>query len=70
MNILFVADPIESFKIIKDTTFSMMRELQKRGHTIAATEPQHMAWRSGQPVTATRPDDSCVAPSPSVSPCE
>jgi glutathione synthase len=52
MNILFVADPLESFKIHKDTTFSMMRELQARGHTIAATEPQHMAWRSGHPVTA------------------
>jgi glutathione synthase len=52
MNILFVADPLESFKIYKDTTFSMMRELQKRGHRIAATEPQHLAWRSGQPVTA------------------
>jgi glutathione synthase len=52
MNILFVADPLASFKIYKDTTFAMMRELQKRGHTIAATEPQYMAWRSGQPVTA------------------
>jgi glutathione synthase len=52
MNILFVADPLESFKIYKDTTFAMMRELQKRGHRIASTEPQHMAWRSGQPVTA------------------
>ncbi len=52
MNILFVADPLASFKTYKDTTFAMMRELQKRGHTIATTEPQHMAWRSGQPVTA------------------
>ena len=52
MNILFVADPLASFKITKDTTFAIMRELQKRGHRIAATEPQHMAWRSGQPVTA------------------
>jgi glutathione synthase len=53
MNILFVADPLESFKTYKDTTFSMMRELQKRGHGIAATEPQHMGWRSGGPVNAT-----------------
>jgi glutathione synthase len=52
MNILFVADPLASFKTYKDTTFAMMRELQKRGHTIAATEPQLMAWRSGLPVTA------------------
>jgi len=53
MNILFVADPLASFKISKDTTFSMMRELQRRGHGIAVTEPKSMAWRSGQPVTAT-----------------
>ena len=52
MNILFVADPIESFKIYKDTTFSMMRELQRRGHAIAATEPRHMGWRSGGTVDA------------------
>ncbi len=53
MNILFVADPLESFKTYKDTTFSMMRELQKRGHAIAATEPRHMGWRSGGNVNAT-----------------
>lgn len=53
MNILFVADPLESFKTYKDTTFSMMRELQKRGHAIAATEPRHMGWRSGGMVSAT-----------------
>ncbi|MBA4263148.1 MAG: glutathione synthase [Comamonadaceae bacterium] len=53
MNILFVADPLESFKTCKDTTFSMMRELQKRGHGIAATEPRHMGWRSGGTVNAT-----------------
>ena len=53
MNILFVADPLESFKTYKDTTFSMMRELQKRGHAIAATEPRHMGWRSGGAVNAT-----------------
>lgn len=53
MNILFVADPIESFKTYKDTTFSMMRELQQRGHAIAATEPRHMGWRSGRTVSAT-----------------
>ena len=52
MNILFVADPLASFKIYKDTTFAMMRELQRRGHTLAATEPQHMAWQSGQSVSA------------------
>lgn len=50
--ILVVADPLEAFKTTKDTTFAMMRELQKRGHTLAACEPEHLQWQSGQPVTA------------------
>jgi glutathione synthase len=52
MNILFVADPLESFKIYKDTTFAMMREAQKRGHTLAVCEPAHMSWERGGHVQA------------------
>ncbi len=52
MNILFVADPLVTFKTYKDTTFAMMRELQKRGHTLAACEPQHLQWQTGHPVSA------------------
>ena len=47
MNLLFVADPLESFKIYKDTTFAMMREAQRRGHTIAACEPADLVWQQG-----------------------
>ena len=53
MNLLFVADPLEAFKVYKDSTFSMMREAQRRGHRIAACEPRHLAWRSGGVVQAT-----------------
>lgn len=52
MNILFVADPIESFKIYKDSTFVMMREAQRRGHMLAACEPRHIAWQRGDSVRA------------------
>ena len=52
MNILFVADPLESFKIHKDTTFVMMRELQKRGHALAACEPKDIRWQRGEKVIA------------------
>ncbi len=52
MHILFIADPLESFKIYKDTTFAMMREAQRRGHTISACGPQDIMWQQGQPVTA------------------
>ena len=52
MNLLFVADPLEAFKPHKDTTFSMMREAARRGHRLAACEPRHLCWQTGQPVTA------------------
>ena len=52
MNILFVADPLEAFKIYKDTTFSMMREAQRRGHRISSCGPQALAWQSGDVVKA------------------
>ncbi|MES2979462.1 MAG: glutathione synthase [Pseudomonadota bacterium] len=52
MNILFVADPLESFKIYKDTTFAMMREAQRRGHRISACQPKDIMWQRGAPVTA------------------
>ncbi len=53
MDILFVADPLESFKIYKETTFAMMREAQRRGHTIAACEPRHILWQRGSLVQAS-----------------
>ena len=52
MHILFVADPLSSFKIYKDTTFAMMREAQRRGHQVLACEPQDIMWQSGQQVSA------------------
>ena len=52
MNILFVADPLETFKIHKDTTFVMMRELQQRGHSISACEPKDIRWQRGEKVIA------------------
>ena len=52
MHILFIADPLASFKIYKDTTFAMMREAQKRGHQIFACEPHHLIWQSGHSVNA------------------
>jgi glutathione synthase len=52
VNLLFVADPLEAFKVYKDTTFSMMREAQRRGHAVSACEPRHVSWRSGGLVQA------------------
>ena len=52
MKLLFIADPLQSFKIYKDTTFAMMREAQRRGHTLTVCEPQHITWQRGSKVTA------------------
>ena len=52
MNILFVADPLDTFKIYKDTTFSMMREAQRRGHAVFACEQKAISWVRGDVVQA------------------
>lgn len=52
MRVLVVADPLSTFKIHKDTTFVMMRELQRRSHALAVCEPQDVHWRSGGQVSA------------------
>jgi len=52
MHILFISDPLESFKIYKDTTFSMMREAQKRGHQVVACQMTDVRWQQGEPVSA------------------
>jgi len=54
MSLLFVADPLESFKTYKDTTFAMMREAARRGHELWACEPADLVWRSGARVVARR----------------
>ena len=52
MSLLFVADPLESFKTSKDSTVAMMREAARRGHALWACElPQLVWWRGGR-VTA------------------
>ena len=52
MKLLFVADPLESFKTHKDSTFAMMREAARRGHALMACEPKDIRWLRGEPVTA------------------
>ena len=62
MHILFISDPLESFKIYKDTTFTMMREAQKRGHTLSVCEPKDIRWQQGEKVTAFVRDITLTAP--------
>ncbi|MEO8059803.1 MAG: glutathione synthase [Burkholderiales bacterium] len=52
MKLLFIADPLTSFKTYKDSTFAMMREAASRGHALFACEPQHVMWQRGGKVSA------------------
>ncbi len=52
MRMLFIADPLHTFKTYKDSTFAMMREAAARGHTLMFCGPQHLVWQRGGRVTA------------------
>ena len=52
MKLLFVADPLDTFKIYKDSTYAMMREAGRRGYEIFATEPRNLRWIRGGRVEA------------------
>jgi glutathione synthase len=54
MKLAFVVDPLDSFKIYKDTTFAMMREAAARGHSLYALGQEDLAWRGGKVVGNAR----------------
>ena len=45
MKLLFVADPLPTFKTQKDSTFAMMREAARRGHAVWACLPGALRWQ-------------------------
>lgn len=47
MKIAFLADPLASFKTYKDSTFAMMREAARRGHSLYAFEQADMVLENG-----------------------
>lgn len=59
MKLLFIADPLDSFKVDKDTTLAMMRVTQSAGHEIWYTQSHDLLWGQGkararaQPLTVT-----------------
>jgi glutathione synthase len=52
MNILFITDPLDEFKTHKDSSFAMMREAAKRGHSLAACELWQLRWSQAHAVPA------------------
>jgi len=47
MKIAFIVDPLDDFKIYKDSTFAMMREAAARGHELHVLEQQDLVWHDG-----------------------
>ena len=47
MKIAFCADPLDGFKIYKDSTYAMMVEAARRGHEVHAFEQKDMAIQAG-----------------------
>ena len=47
MKLAFIVDPLDTFKIYKDTTFAMMREAAARGHALYSLEQHDLVWRGG-----------------------
>src|SRR5690348_12483059 len=48
MKIVFIADPLDSFKLAKDSTYAMMVEAAKRGHELYFTLQQGLMWKGGR----------------------
>ena len=50
MKLAFVADPLPSFKIRKDSTYAMMVEAAKRGHELYFALQEGLMWKGGRVV--------------------
>jgi glutathione synthase len=44
MKIAFIVDPLDGFKLEKDTTYAIMREAASRGHALYAMQQDDLAW--------------------------
>ncbi len=44
MKLAFIVDPLDDFKLEKDTTYAMMREAATRGHALYALQQHDLAW--------------------------
>ena len=45
MDFLFIADPLESFKVKKDSTLAMMRVAQEAGHRLWFCQSRNLLWK-------------------------
>ena len=55
MKVLFIADPMATFKTYKDTTYAMMREMAKRSWQLAHTLSSELSVKQGLVVAQAAP---------------
>jgi glutathione synthase len=55
MDLLFIADPLESFKIKKDSTLAMMRVAQEAGHHLWFCQSRNILWKDNVVVADCQP---------------
>ena len=61
MKIAFLADPLDTFKTYKDSTFAMMREAARRGHSIYAFEQGDLVLENGLVTANAFRPGACVS---------
>jgi glutathione synthase len=47
MKIAFIVDPLDEFKIYKDSTYAMMREAAARKHELHVLQQEDLVWHTG-----------------------
>jgi glutathione synthase len=52
MNFLFITDPLQGFKLDKDSSLAMMRQAQARGHAVWVCDTPDLQWQRGERVSA------------------
>jgi len=55
MRIAIVLDPLDSLKIYKDTTYTMMVEAQRRDHEVWVIQQEELMWKNGRVLAQARP---------------
>ncbi|MBD9367386.1 glutathione synthase [Xanthomonas sp. XNM01] len=55
LDVIVVMDPIGSIKIVKDTTFAMLLEAQRRGHRLHYVRPGGLSLKDGRALARVAP---------------
>jgi glutathione synthase len=48
MKLAFVLDPLDTIKTYKDSSYAMMREAARRGHSLSVLHQDDLIWRDGR----------------------